>query len=168
MRVSPSSACTSCDICSLCCSMTPTDSRKSSRVYALRFARSHSARMTVMGVRSSCEASDVNCRSVSKAFSSRANIRSNAALSRRISRGPRCIFSRALRSSPAEMPSTAVRIFSIGRMADHAMSQPPPMVMASRMGSSVAVRTVIVCITPDRSSEEMMPRTQRPVTSMST
>ena len=78
------------------------------------------------------------------------------------------MFSRALRSSPADMLSAAASIFSIGRNADHAMSQPPPMVTTSRMGSSVAVRIIIVCIRPERSSAEISPRTHSPVTSMST
>ena len=162
------SCCTSSDMCLPCSSMTPMDSRKSSFVSSLRLARSHSARITVMGVRSSWEASEANCRSALKECSSRVNIRSKARLSRFISDGPRRRFSLAVRSSPSEMESAAVRMSSIGLNAPRAMSQPPPMVSSSSAGSRVQVSTRMVCISPDRSVVDTRPRIQIPATSIST
>ena len=144
------------------------EERKSSFVSSLRFALSHSARITVMGVRSSWEASEANCFSVLKECSSRENIRSKARLSRLISVGPRRRFSLAVRSLPSEMESAAVRMSSMGLKALRAMSQPPPMVTTSRAGSRVQVSTRMVCISPDLSEVETMPRIHMPLMSIST
>ena len=48
------------------------------------------------------------------------------------------------------------------------MNQPPTTETIKMAGSSVSVRTMIVCIRPERSAESMEPRSQMPVTDMST
>ena len=92
---------------------------------------------------------------------------SNAALRRRISLGPRRMFTRRDMSSPSEMLLAAAIIFSIGRNAPHAISHPPPMDSTRMAGSSVQVSTSMVCIRPELSSVVIMPRTHMAVMSMS-
>ena len=59
-------------------------------------------------------------------------------------------------------------IFSMGRKDSQAMSQPPPAAISSSPGTMLRVRIRMVCINPERSDEETIPRTQMPVTSIST
>ena len=73
---------------------------------AFCFAYSHSARITAVGVRSSCEASEAKRFSLLKDCSRRSNIRSNVAASLCISSRPRRRPMRAERSSPSEIAST--------------------------------------------------------------
>ena len=168
MRVSESSCSMSVFILLPCCSMTLMEARKSSFVSALRLARSHSARITATGVRSSCDASAVNCFLERNDVSSRANIPSNVRASRRISRGPRRRSSRAERSSPSEMLPAASVMRSSGRNESRAMSQPPPIESRSSTGSSDHVSGSMTRPGPAAASAEMTPRTQSPVIVIST
>ena len=100
--------------------------------------------------------------------SRRPSILSKDAASRRISLGPRVIFMRSDISSPSDMLLAALTIFSIGLNAPRAISQPPATDSTISAGSSVHVRMIIVCITPDRSAAGITPRIHTIATSMST
>ena len=87
----------------------------------MRRASPHWARMTATGVRSSCDASEVNCFSASNEVSSRANMLSNACPSRLISSRPDGRPMRRDRSRPSLISPTVRIMRSIGRNVDRAI-----------------------------------------------
>ena len=114
----------------------------------MRFALSHSARMIAVGVLSSCDASDVNCRSASKTFSSLSNILSNAPASCFISLGPFFSAILSVRSSASLMELAVATIFSIGLNVLEDIQSAPRNVTMSMTGRIIMVSLRIISEIP--------------------
>ena len=113
-----------------------------------------------MGVRSSCDASEVNCFSAENERSSLSNIPSKVFESAISSEEPLRSAMRRERSLPPFIESAVCVIFSTGSNARLDIIQPPRMLMISITGSSIRVMTIVVCAVPESSFFGTMPRIQ--------
>ena len=126
-------------------------SYSSSSSEAFSNAYSHCARITETGVRSSWEASEVNCRSAWKLVSSRSNIRLNVCASCPSSSRD-ATWIRRLKSPLSATSSAVLRIARIGRSERLASRYPPTAARKMNTGSMIStavLRTATLMVLPD-------------------